>query len=161
MSRQKSVFRLILEPIALAILLALAVRATFFHIYAIPSASMEPTLRAGDHILVTPYRFPFSESRPERGDVVVFRSPVSADLVVVKRVVGTPGDLIEVRAGRIVIGGHTVVEPYVREQAASSSVAPQMVPRDCYFVMGDNRPNSYDSRNWGPCHPIWSSAPPG
>lgn len=134
-----------LEPIALAIALALIVRSAFFRIYAIPSESMAPTLEVGDHILVTPYR----DLEPARGDVVVFHAPDGSDELLVKRIVGTPGDLIEARAGRVLIGGHAITEPYLRAQAASGAIPPQIVPGDCYFVMGDNRANSFDSRSWG------------
>lgn len=143
--RQRSLLRLILEPIVLAIVLATIVRTAFFRIYAIPSPSMTPTLEVGDHIVVTP----FGDDVPARGDVVVFRSPLAEDELMVKRVVAVAGDLVESRSGRIAIGGRTIAEPYLRDAAASGSVAPQIVPAGCYFVMGDNRANSYDSRSWG------------
>jgi signal peptidase I len=141
----KSAFRLIVEPLAIAIVLALFVRATF-GLYVIPSSSMAPTLVAGDHIVVTPYRF---SSTPRRGDVIVFRSPRSADELMIKRVVGTPGDLVETRGGRVIISGHAVPEPYVAAQAITGFIAPQIIPADCYFVLGDNRADSLDSRSWG------------
>ena len=144
MPRSKSTIRLILEPIALAIVLALLVR-TAFRLYAIPSASMAPTLEVGDHIIVTPY----GSNRPDHGDVVVFRSPTTSEEFIVKRVIAVPGDLIEARNGRVLIGGHALAEPYLREAAASGAIQAQIIPADCYFVMGDNRGNSWDSRNWG------------
>lgn len=113
--------RLILQPITIALALAFAARAAV-RIYAIPSASMAPTLQAGDHIIVTPYR-----GTPQRGDVIVFHAPLSADELMVKRIAGTPGDAVDAGAGRIVV-----------------------VPAGCYFVVGDNRQDSFDSRNWGP-----------
>jgi signal peptidase I len=143
--RQRSLLRLIAEPILLAIVLALIVRTALFRIYAIPSPSMTPTLQVGDHIVVTP----FGDDAPARGDVVVFRSPVDEDELMVKRMIATAGDLVESRSGRIAIGGHTLAEPYLRDAAASGMIAPQIVPAGCYFVMGDNRANSYDSRSWG------------
>jgi signal peptidase I len=146
--RQKSTIRLILEPMAIAVGLALLVRGAF-RMYAIPSASMAPTLQAGDHILVTPYRTPFLADRPERGDVIVFRSPHDPDELLVKRVVALPGDLVESRGGRVRIGMHAVAEPYLLAPAESGAISAQIVPADSYFVMGDNRANSWDSRNWG------------
>jgi signal peptidase I len=134
--------RLIIEPIALAVVLALLARG-FVHLYAIPSASMMPTLTPGDHILVTPYA---SGVEPQRGDVIVFRR---GDMVLVKRVNATQGELIASRAGRVVIGGKTIAEPYVTEQGTSGAIDPQIIPHDCYFVMGDNRGRSLDSRSWG------------
>src|SRR5205085_4557601 len=125
------------------------VRGAFFRVYAIPSASMAPTLQPGDQIVVTPYRVPFA-SAPRRGDVVVFRSPFRRDELLIKRIIATPGDLIASDAGRVTIGGHPIAEPYLQRPAASGVIAPQIVPACCYFVAGDNRENSWDSRSWGP-----------
>jgi len=133
-----------MQPLAIALVLAAAVRS-FVHVYAIPSASMSPTLEVGDHIVVTPYA---RGAQPSRGDIVVFRSPLSHD-VIVKRVIATPGDLIESHDGRLTICGHPLREPYVRKANANGDIAPQIVPANCYFVMGDNRADSFDSRNWG------------
>jgi signal peptidase I len=113
-------FRMIVQPIAIAFVLALLVRSAV-RIYSIPSGSMEPTLEIGDHIAVTPYRF----AEPQRGDVIVFRSPLKTDELMVKRIAGVAGDLVEGNQGKLI------------------------VPRDCFFVLGDNRANSLDSRQWG------------
>jgi signal peptidase I len=142
---QKSAFRLVIEPLAIAIVLALGVRAAL-RLYVIPSSSMAPTLVPGDHIVVTPYRF---SAKPSRGDIVVFRSMRAADELMIKRVIGTPGDLVETRAGRVIVSGHALPEPYVSSQAATGSISPQIIPADCYFVLGDNRTDSLDSRSWG------------
>ena len=139
----KSAIRLVLEPLVLAVALALLAR-TVIHIYAIPSDSMVPTLAVGDHILVTAY----GGALPSRGDVVVFRSKQSSELLV-KRIIALPGDLIESRLGRVVIGGHTLAERYLAEPAASGTIERQIVPAGCYFVLGDNRARSIDSRKWG------------
>ena len=140
--RTKALFRLIVEPIALAVVLAFAVRH-FIRIYTIPSESMAPTLRTGDHILVTSLR-----SSPGRGDVVVFRAP-AGDGLLIKRIVAEPGDLVESREGRLSIRGAQVREPYLPPRTVTSGIAPQIVPAGCYFVLGDNRGNSADSRSWG------------
>lgn len=137
--------RLILEPLALAVVLAFGVRATV-RVYAIPSASMQPTLDVGDHIAVTPYR---GGAMPQRGDVVVFRLPADPSEFVVKRVIATPGELIETQRGRVTIGGHALSEPYLAGPASTGAISPQIVPSACYFVMGDNRTASLDSRSWG------------
>jgi signal peptidase I len=129
-------FRVIGQPILIAMVLALGVRSAV-RIFAIPTRSMEPTLRVGDHIAVMPYR----TSLPQRGDVVVFHSPLNRDELLVKRVVAVPGDLVESREGHLLVGGHAAGE--------AGSVAAQIVPAECYFVLGDNRANSYDSRQWG------------
>jgi signal peptidase I len=142
---QKSPLRLIAEPLAIAIVLALGVRAAL-RLYVIPSSSMAPTLVPGDHIVVTPYRF---GKKPNRGDVIVFRSPRAADELMIKRVIGTPGDLVETRAGRVIVCGHALTEPYVAAQAMSGAISPQIIPAGSYFVLGDNRADSLDSRSWG------------
>ncbi|MGA8810802.1 MAG: signal peptidase I [Thermoanaerobaculia bacterium] len=136
---------MIAEPLLIAIVLAFGVRAAL-RLYVIPSSSMAPTLVPGDHIVVMPYRF---ETKPSRGDVIVFRSPRATDELMIKRVVGTPGDLVETRAGRVIVCGHALTEPYVAAQAASGTIAPQIIPADSYFVLGDNRADSLDSRSWG------------
>jgi signal peptidase I len=146
--RSKSAVRVVGEPLLVAIVLAFAVRATV-RIYSIPSSSMAPTLAAGDHILVTRYR----GDEPARGDVVVFHG-VDGKGLAVKRVVGIPGDLIQSRSGKVVIGAHTFSEPYIASHARSGVIAPQLVPSGHLFVMGDNREDSFDSRHWGPL-PVW------
>jgi signal peptidase I len=140
--RHKSLFRTILQPIAIAIVLALIVRAAV-RIYSIPTASMAPTLQAGDHIVVTPY---FFGATPQRGHVVVF---ASGDEMIVKRVIATPGELIDSRLGRPRIGGHTLAEPYVLRVASTGAIETHLIPAESYFVMGDNRDDSVDSRTWG------------
>jgi len=144
MLRTKNLFRTILEPLGVAIALAAAARAAV-HIYSIPSRSMAPTLEPGDQIVVTRY----FRSEPERGHVIVFRSPTGSDELIVKRVVAVPGDLIDSRLGRVRIGRHTLAEPYVLRAAASGSIEPQVIPAESYFVLGDNRDDSLDSRSWG------------
>ena len=144
MPRTKSLLRTILEPMAVAVALAVIARGAV-HIYSIPSGSMAPTLEPGDQILVTKYL----RSTPERGDVIVFRSTTGTDELMVKRVIGVPGDLVDSRLGRVRIGGHTLPEPYVRRAAASGAIDPQVIPADSYYVLGDNRDDSLDSRTWG------------
>jgi signal peptidase I len=142
--RQKSYLRTILEPLAIAVALGFAVRGAL-HIYAIPSASMAPTLEPGDQIVVTPY----FRGLPERGHVVVFESSSERGQLLVKRVIGTPGDLVDSRLGSVRIGGHTLAEPYILRPASAGAIDAQIVPADSYFVLGDNRDDSLDSRSWG------------
>lgn len=142
--RTKSLARTLLEPLAVAIALAAVARAAV-HIYSIPSRSMAPTLEAGDQIVVTRYL----RSHPERGDVIVFRAPDGGEELIVKRVIAVPGDLIDSRLGRVRIGGHTLPEPYVLRAAATGAIDSQIVPAESYYVLGDNRDDSLDSRSWG------------
>jgi signal peptidase I len=139
--RSKSLIRTILEPIGIALALGLLARAAV-HIYSIPSESMLPTLVVGDQIVVTRY----FASEPQRGDIVVFRAN---DELLVKRVIAVPGDLVDTRLGRVRIGGYTLPEPYVLREAATGAIESQLVPADSYFVLGDNRDDSLDSRNFG------------
>lgn len=145
MARQKSVFRVIAEPLAIAVALAFLVRSAA-SLYTIPSTSMVPSLQVGDHILVTPYR----GAMPRRGEVIVFHAPDRPSELRVKRVVALPGDLIDSTAGRVRIGGHAIPEPYLLKQAATGEIDPQIIPADSLFVMGDNREDSLDSRRLGP-----------
>lgn len=140
---------IIFEPLLIVAALALIANAALIGVYSIPSASMAPTLQVGDHILVTSFRLPFTSHQPRRGDVIVFRAPGASNEVLVKRVIGTPGDLVDAAEGNIRVGGHTLSEPYLMQRATSGAVEPQIVPQASYFVMGDNRAHSYDSRSWG------------
>jgi signal peptidase I len=152
--------------IAAAVLVALAVQAWLVKPYRIPSESMLGTLRPGDRVLVN--RAVYHLHEPRRGDVVVFRYPRDPDVVFIKRIVGVPGDVLEVRDGRLYVNGERPREPYVHRTSgradptvAQAAIAgstlhdpwslaePYRVPGDEYFVMGDNRTDSDDSRDWG------------
>jgi signal peptidase I len=145
------------------ILIACSVKA-----YRIPSGAMEDTINVGDFILVNRYiygiRVPFSETRilkirnPQRGDVIVFEYPEDQSKDFIKRVIGTPGDIIEGRNKQVYINGRPYVNPHEahketdmvpREQNPRDNFGPVTVPENAYFVMGDNRDRSYDSRFWG------------
>jgi signal peptidase I len=149
-----------------AIALALAVQAYAVKPYRIPSASMASTLRPGDRVLVN--RVVYRLRDPQRGDVLVFRFPGDRSVVFIKRVVGVPGDVLRVKDGRLYVNGERVREPYVHRTGGSpdptlamppldgstmprpwSLTSPYTVPPDSYFVMGDNRTDSDDSRDWG------------
>jgi len=127
----------------------------FMQAYKISAASNEPTLLVGDHILVD--RRPIARE-PGRGDLVVFEFLSEPPKDFVKRVVGLPGDRLELRDKALFINGLEVQEPYAffennevlsRELGSRDNFGPVTVPVDGYFVMGDNRDQSYDSRYWG------------
>jgi signal peptidase I len=125
------------------------VRPFVVEAFWIPSASMVPTLKYGDRVLVNKFIYRFTE--PERGDVIVFKSVQDDQQDLIKRVVGVPGDKISVRGGRLFVNGEPQREPYVNKKLPDRSfAAPTTVPENHVFVMGDNRANSQDSRVFGP-----------
>ncbi len=162
------------EALLFALILALLIRTFLFQAFKIPSGSMEDTLLIGDHLLVNKFIFgtqlPFMDKHfltlrhPQRGDVIVFEFPLDADKSYfqrrdfIKRVVGLPGDRIEVRNKQVLVNG----EPYKLSQEIHKELdiipgnlqprdfmEPVEVPDGHYFVMGDNRDRSFDSRFWG------------
>lgn len=134
-----------------ALVAALVIKAFLVQAFFIPSASMEPTLEIGNRVLVN--KLSYRLHPVHRGDLVVFRRPPEApadgapsvkDLI--KRVIGLPGDRIESRDGAMWVAGQRVAEPYLPPGTITDGVAPQQVPAGHYWVMGDNRSNSRDSR---------------
>ena len=150
-----------------SVVLALALVGFFVYakLYRIPSAAMEPTLRCeapapectgktDDRVLAVRLRWPFSGL--SRGDVVAFRTPPRARErcgvggVYVKRVIGLPGERVSERRGVVVVDGRRLAEPYVKaDRRDRGTYAPHRVPPRAYFVLGDNRAHSCDSRIWG------------
>ncbi len=125
------------------------VRPFVVEAFYIPSESMVPTLEVGDRVFVNKFVYRFSQ--PERGDIVVFRSLEGGQEELIKRVVGIPGDTVEVRDGVLFVNGERWQEPYVSDRFPDSSFyGPTEIPEGRVFVMGDNRPNSRDSRFFGP-----------
>lgn len=159
------------EALVVAILLAVAIRATVIQAFKIPSGSMLPTLQIGDHLLVTKLlygpRIPYTAHRffrvhaPRRGDIVVFAYPLDDSKDFIKRVIGEPGDVIQVIDKRVWVNGKPLADPWGRhvdplvipagygEEGKRDYFGPVKVPAGQYFVMGDNRDRSYDSRFWG------------
>jgi signal peptidase I len=156
------------EAFIVALVIALVVRTLFLQAFKIPSGSMEDTLLIGDHIFVNKfiygYHIPFSTGRilafttPKRGDIVVFVFPEDKSKDFIKRVIGTPGDVVEIRRKTVYINGAPLVENYTRFADGRSGegmvrgrddMPPVRVPPGKLFMMGDNRDRSYDSRFWG------------
>jgi signal peptidase I len=139
-----------LAIIAVALSVALLVRATVVQAFWIPSTSMTPTLKVGDRLLVDKVSFQVREIH--RGEIIVFERPATVteefkDLI--KRVVGLPGDTVEGHDGGVYVNGKRLDEPYLPAGLTTKDFPPQQVPIDNYFVMGDNREVSWDSRYWG------------
>ena len=168
--RRKSLVREYAEAIAIAVLLALVIRSLVVQAFTIPSGSMMDTLLVGDYILVNKFLYgpelPLTELHlpalrdPRRGDIIVFKYPQDEKRDFIKRIVATPGERVQIRGHQVLVNGKPLVEPYtkfadsgVRGGEAYCGYAygcePTIVPPDSYFVMGDNRDNSQDSRYWG------------
>lgn len=131
-----------------AVVLAWLIKSFVIQPFYIPSGSMEPTLYPGDRVLVNKFIYSFEKTDP--GDIVVFVPPGSTDKDFIKRIVATEGQEIEVEGGKVHINGHEKSEPYVICTYDSNIYGPERVPLNNVFVMGDNRPNSQDSRVFGP-----------
>ncbi len=152
--RQKSVWREYAEALVVAVLLALAIRAFVVQAFVIPSGSMLPTLRIGDYLLVNKFVYLFRPIR--RGDIIVFKFPQDETRDFIKRVIGLPGQQLEIRGRQVFIDGKPLKEPYAvysepsqLDSPAPYHLGPIVIPPDHLFVMGDNRDNSLDSRSWG------------
>jgi signal peptidase I len=169
---KKSTAREYFESILVAVVLALFIRTWVVQAFKIPTGSMENNLLVGDHLLVNKLAFapalwplerqvlPIRDIR--RGDIIVFKYPEEPERDFIKRVIGLPGETIEMRRKKVYINGSPIDEPYVhfeRPLAPEGSPAalddpmqsygPRTVPAGHYFMMGDNRDNSADSRFWG------------
>jgi signal peptidase I len=154
---KKSIVREYFESLIVAVILALFVRTWVFQAFKIPTGSMEPNLLVGDHLIVNKMRF----MPIKRGDVIVFKFPKDPERDFVKRVIGLPGDKIELHKKKVFVNGQPIDEPYAHFMEPPSSdgtvhaddvreeYGPVNVPTDQYFMMGDNRDNSEDSRYWG------------
>jgi len=140
-------FSEMLESIAIAIILAVIIRVFLFQPFFIPSGSMEPTLTEGDRIIVSKMNYRLSE--PQRADVIVFKYPVDPRKDFIKRVIGLPGETLLIRDSKIFIDGKLIEQPFLPPGLKYGDFGPVSIPEGEYFVMGDNRNNSDDSRGWG------------
>jgi signal peptidase I len=172
---RKSTVREYFESICVAVILAFFVRTFIVQAFKIPTGSMEPNLLIGDHLLVNKFKFAPTLTSAERvllpideikrGDVIVFKYPEDPERDFIKRVVGLPGETLELRNKKVHINGKPLDESYVHflfppdegEPAEGAptdfdvrrTYGPVTIPADHYFMMGDNRDNSQDSRYWG------------
>ena len=168
---KKSVVREYFESLVIAVVLALFVRTWVFQAFKIPTGSMEKNLLIGDHLIVNKMQFAPTMTAAEallmprrdirRGDVIVFKFPQDPERDFIKRAIGLPGDRLELHRKKVYINGTPIDEPYVqfleppsisgapRTDDVREEYGPINVPAHQYFMMGDNRDNSEDSRYWG------------
>ncbi len=166
--KTKSKLREYIEAIIWAFFLYLIIKTCLVQSFKIPSGSMENTLLIGDQLMVNKFlygiKIPFTDLRlpavrePERGDVIVFKYPVDTSVDFIKRVIGVPGDEIQIINKKVYINGSLYKNPheihkgqriFPAESVGRDNFGPIRVLDDSYFVMGDNRDNSHDSRFWG------------
>jgi signal peptidase I len=134
--------------IASALLVAFLIKTFLLQAFYIPSPSMTPTLQVDDRVLVN--KLSYDLHGVHRGDIVVFRSPQEGpEKDLIKRVVGLPGDTVEGRDGHVVVNGKELDESYLPEGVVTAPFEPVTIHPGHYWVMGDNRPNSSDSRVFG------------
>lgn len=147
----------IAEVFLIALIAVVAIKYFLIQPFIVNGASMEPSFYDGDYLLVDELSYRFKN--PERGDVVVFKSPQDPSTYYIKRVVGLPGERVEIQDETIHIYSNTQAqgivldEPYIRESIRNSWRGNPVIltlKENQYFVLGDNRINSYDSRFWGP-----------
>lgn len=152
--RPRSKLRIFIENviyIAVAIGLALLVQKFIIRPFVVNGASMDPTLTTGDYLLIDEVTYKLHE--PERGDVVVFKAPPEPTKFFIKRIIGLPGDTVSISGSTVTITnkanpkGFVLSESFITHKSNNSLV--QVVPANEYFVMGDNRSGSFDSRSWG------------
>lgn len=141
----KSILIDLLETIILSVLLFLAIDAISARI-RVDGLSMRPTLKDGEFVLVNKLAYKFGE--PQLGDVIVFHFPRDLEQEYIKRIIGLPGDSIEIKNRTVFVNGRELIEPYIEEEPLYQ--IQWEVPDDQLFVLGDNRNNSSDSHRWGP-----------
>jgi len=138
------------QIIVCAVVIALCMNTFIIANSRVPSASMETTIMTGDRVIGSRLTYKLFDD-PERGDIIIFRWPDNEKILFVKRIIGVPGDTVEIRDGQVYLNGSDtpLEEPYIREPMEPEPGTMQFtVPEDAYFCMGDNRNESMDARYW-------------
>jgi len=142
----KSFLREIAETIVLTLIIYGLVSLGFRN-FRVIGDSMMPNFHEGQYLVVN--KLAYRLHPPQRGDVIVFRPPTNPKKDYIKRIIGLPGETVEVREGYVYVDGRRLEEPYIGQINPHSSWGPSVVGQDEYFVLGDSRSNSSDSRSWG------------
>ncbi|HBY93477.1 MAG TPA: signal peptidase I [Chloroflexi bacterium] len=130
----------------MTVLIFVLVRGLLVQNFRIEGFSMEPTLHEGQYLIVN--KLIYYLHPPQRGDIIVFAFPKGPERDFIKRVIGLPGDTVEIRPGEVLVNGESIQEPYHPESVMYSYPPTTLGPNE-YFVLGDNRNNSSDSHTWG------------
>jgi len=145
----KAIIREVVETIVLALIMVFLIQLVIRN-FRVDGHSMEPNLHHDQYLVVDKisYNLPFNIRPPRPGDVIVFEPPTQVDKDFVKRIIALPGDTVEIRQGQVYVNGELLPNVY-EARLDKSNLSPLTVPEGRLFVLGDNRPNSNDSRNWG------------
>ncbi|KKU14682.1 signal peptidase I [Candidatus Wolfebacteria bacterium RIFCSPLOWO2_01_FULL_45_19] len=138
----------IVEVLVVAIVAVWLIRSFLIQPFLISGASMEPNFSDGHYLLVDQVTYKFRE--PQRGEIAVFRSPADSSIFFIKRLIGLPGESIVVKGGSVFINGEQLKEGYIASDLKTFGDQNLTLEENEYFVLGDNRAFSFDSRNWGP-----------
>lgn len=131
------------------IFLIVFINITIFKVYWVPSKSMEPALCENDFVYVYQLPYIFGYGEPEYGELLVFKYPLDQRYDYIKRLIGKPGDIIQIKDNKIIRNDILIEEEYLHENSEIPDYESTLVPEDSYFFLGDNRKNSKDSREWG------------
>lgn len=129
---------------------AVLIRSFVFQPFVVEGSSMVPTFNDHDYLIVNKFRFRFTP--PRRGDVIVFLSPTIRNTDFIKRVIGLPGEVVRIDGNQVFVNGQKLSEPYLNQDDTTppSTSIERFLGTEEYWVMGDNRSHSSDSRDWGP-----------
>ncbi|MDD2554519.1 MAG: signal peptidase I [Desulfotomaculaceae bacterium] len=145
--KKPSFFKEILQSLLVAAVLAFLIHTFIMQNFRIPSGSMEPTLQIQDYIFASKLSYRLDE--PKRGDIVVFKYPKDTSRYFVKRLIAVGGETVALKGGELYVDGQSVPEDYLPQGLSFPDYGPVTVPEGNYFMLGDNRNNSRDSRDWG------------
>lgn len=137
----------VLEVVLISLATVFIIRTFLIQPFLVRGASMEPNFSDGNYLLIDEITYRFRE--PQRGEAIVFRYPQDRRTFFIKRIIGLPGERIIIKNNQIVIGGVSLEEDYLSPEIKTSGNIDVVLGPDEYFVLGDNRYNSFDSRNWG------------